>query len=390
MKTDNKFLFTCFYSFFVNGTFILLFGAILSYMIHDYHLTYAQGGFLVSICSIGNLVANFFGGVILNAIGRRKTLISIGVNFLICLLGMIFCSNYILLCMAMFIGGLGWGTNNNAVNVLVSKHIQGKSHYMIVMHSVFAVGAFMTPLVVGFLMSMGFNFRVPIMIVAVLSFLLILLCIKIPLDHVESAVDENKIVGFGFLKNIRYYVFMFILFFYVGAETGINNWVITYLDKMGIVSGAISQNFLSIFWVLMIVGRLGSAHLSRFIKKETLLLVICFSCFITSILFVAFKSPIFVIIFIALLGLSMAGVYPVAVSNANTFLVGGGMASGIMFSAGGLGATAIPVIMGKVADDHGIWAGMTVVVVSAFLCFIFAFANKILGEKSCLSTENNI
>lgn len=75
MNKENKGIFLgCFYAFFVNGMSALMLGAVLPAILTDYGMGYDDGGLLLSLQSIGNLIASFLGGIIPNYLGRKKAI----------------------------------------------------------------------------------------------------------------------------------------------------------------------------------------------------------------------------------------------------------------------------------------------------------------------------
>ena len=60
MVKDRKtllFMLGNYYAFLVNGALVLLLGAVMPYLLKDYHLSYDQGGTLIMLQAAGNLVA---------------------------------------------------------------------------------------------------------------------------------------------------------------------------------------------------------------------------------------------------------------------------------------------------------------------------------------------
>ena len=82
----------------------------------------------------------------------------------------------------------------------------------------------------------------------------------------ETQSIKSKI-SFTFLNDVRFYVFMLLLFFYVGSESIINGWLATYLLDTGIADEYSARGLLSITWFAVIIGRLGCALLSKYTSK---------------------------------------------------------------------------------------------------------------------------
>ena len=80
-KIDKLFFLSCCYAYFVNGMLVLMTGAILTYLRQDYHLSYGQGGLLVSVQAIGNLLSGLLSGVIIHRLGRKRTMFFVATMF---------------------------------------------------------------------------------------------------------------------------------------------------------------------------------------------------------------------------------------------------------------------------------------------------------------------
>lgn len=380
-KINKLFFLSCCYSYFINGLLALMTGSILTYLMTDYNLTYNQGGLLIAVQSMGNLLAVLFSGIIVHFLGRRKTLVSIGVLFSVGFGGLILTSSPILLFVFIFLTGAGWGINGNLLNVLVSEATDGDSGYTNILHMSFAIGAFMSPLLISAFTGWNISWKVAVGLVAAGSVSLILVFLKIPLTESTKKKEIGKKLSFDFIKDPKYFIYMMIFFCYVGAETGLNSWLITYLVQQGVMEIAKAPIMLSVLWVAIIFGRMTVAYISRYIRKDLLLAGASISMFVFVGLFLINKDPTLTLILMVAIGLSMAGIYPTTVANASYILTGTAMASGILFAGGGLGASVVPYVAGAIAENNGILAGLISTLVIIFVMAILAILNVILIKK---------
>ena len=128
---------------------------------------------------------------------------------------------------------------------------------MNLMHGAFAVGAILGPLTVGLLMQNGFDwitvYRGMALIFAVLAAVIVVL--PMPLTaHAPAAHEEapEKLSA-----NPAYWLSFFALFFYVGVELGVSNWVAEYFVAVFNYSAAASALLVSLFWAGLLAGRFG-------------------------------------------------------------------------------------------------------------------------------------
>ncbi len=380
-KVDKLFFLGCCYSFFINGLSVLIMGSILVYLMADYNLTYKQGGLLIAVQSIGNLLAVLFSGVIVHLFGRKTTLVSIGVLFSVGFGGMILSSSPTMLFIFIFLTGIGWGINANLINVLVSEATDGNTAYSNILHMSFAIGAFISPLIISILAGWNISWKFAVGIIVVASISLIFIFTIIPIEEPVKQSETKIKISFEFLKDPKYFIYLMIFFCYVGAETGLNSWLITYLVEQGVMEANKAPLILSVLWGSIIFGRITVAYISRFIRKDLLLAGACLSMFLFVGLFLLNKTPALTIILMVAIGFSMAGIYPTTVANASYILSGTAMASGILFSGGGLGASVVPYVAGAIAENNGILAGLISTLVIIFLMALLAVLNLIMIRK---------
>ena len=381
IKVDKLFFLSCCYAFFINGALVLMTGSILSYLMSDYNLSYNQVGLMVSMQSIGNVSAILFSGVLVHMFGRKKTLVSIGFLFAIGFGGIAISSSPILLMLLMFLVGIGWGICGNVINVLVSEATEGDAGYTNILHMSFAIGAFVSPLLISMLATFNLSWKIAIGIFALISISLIFVFMGIDIkDPIEKKKEKIK-WSFEFLKDPKYYVYMAIFFCYVGAETGINSWLITYLVQQGVMDIEKAPLMLSILWVTIIFGRMSIAYISKYVRKDLLLAGTSLAMFIFVGLFLMNNDPKLTVILVVAIGISMAGIYPTNISNASYFLTGAGLASGLLLAGGGLGASVVPYIIGSIAESKGIYQGLVSNLVVIFVMVILSLINIMLPKK---------
>ena len=102
---------------------------------------------------------------------------------------------------------------------------------------------------------------------------------------------------------------------------------------------------------------------------------------IAAFLLIISSHPAPLIIAVVLLGLSMSGVYGMVVTNAGPLVAESSVASGLMMSLGGLGATVMPLIAGLFANSSGIVAGLWVLFIASVLLFLLTVLNVSIRSR---------
>ena len=380
VKDQKRILNACFYAFFINGITSLIIGAILPYLLADFQIGYDKGGMLISFQSIGNLLASFLGGIISVYIGRRNAIVALSLMTALGFSGMVIFKSPAILILPFFLTGIGRGSVSNLSNTIVNDVSDGNPKDLNILHTFFAVGAFMAPFVSSWLLNNGFSWRFVLGLVATLAALMTLNFATSNIDNTRAErerKEDRKKSSLDFLKNVDFYLSSGILFFYVGVEYAVNNWIVTYLKDSGIMSTSMAQKILSMLWIIIIFGRLFVAYISKKVDKRSILLLSSIGAMVFFLLFLLSSSTWAIAICILGLGFCLSGIYPTTISNAGSVLKGSSLAMGTILGIAGLGGIIMPYVTGVVAENYGIKGGMTAIGVEAVLLFIFTLVNRL-------------
>lgn len=386
MNHKKTILLWSYFSFIVNGILGVMTGAILIYLIDDYGLSYSEAGFLVTVQSLGNLFAGLLSGFIIYQIGRRNSMLLFSVAFAIGFGGIVFTDSVFILYLLFTISGIGWGICNNIIHILVTEASEGSPTGITVLHTSFAVGAFISPLLVSGVFSIGLTWKTAVLIVAVLCIVLFLKFLHIPVSTPQKEKKQDLQEGkrenlFAFLKEPRYYICILLYLTYIGVEASLNTWLITFLEKVGIMTLKKAQFMVSLFWFIVIFSRLFNTVLSKYIKRDKLLSMQIIFLFIILTCLIFNRNEWLAIVLIPLLGLTIAGISPSNAANAREYISGAGFASGIIFAGGSLGSALIPFLVGYTAEYAGIFRGMFILLVLLGIFFMLSLANQRLLKK---------
>lgn len=155
--------------------------------------------------------------------------------------------------------------------------------------------------------NINFNNTYIIHIVCVAIFIIISSRIDIATSCERGAECNNT---FSILKNPLVLLLSLAIFFYVGAEISTTNWTGTFLENYYGLSKAEVPTILSSFWILFTLGRavgdkfLGKVGQLKFLSIAPIVAVMGILIILSG------KSEVQAIIGIAILGISMALMYP--------------------------------------------------------------------------------
>ncbi len=381
-RIDPLLLWGSFYSYAVTGISVLIIGAILPFLLREFDLGYDGGGTVLALQALGNLCASFISGIVSDYVGRKPVLLFGALCFVIGFGGIFFISSSALLFVLLFIAGIGWGIMNSVINAIINEVSGGRSDIMNLLHMFFAIGAFSAPFIVSILERVNISWQYSLLVLAAMAAILfiVFLIMPVPVHHRDKKnIGKSSKLPF---TNIRYYLFMALLFLYVGTENSINGWIVTYLDELGIMNKINPQDILSIFWVAIILGRLISAVISKYLSREMLILIFASGGGVSFVFFLLTQSPVLIAIWVFLMGLLFAGTFPTIIANSGPIIHGSGAATGIMLSFGSLGGAVFPYINGIIAEFKGLYAGMTAIMITATFLVIATITNLWLGTRS--------
>ena len=353
MNQDTILRRTGYVTFLLSGVCAISSGIIVS-ILQDLHgLSFGVTGTLLSMMNIGNMAAAFLAGVLPGRIGLRKTVLLLSAGY---------CLGYLLtgatgavplMMLAFLLIGIAKGCVLNADSVLVGTHTDNRKTSMQIMHSFYACGALLCPVLVSLLLCGGS--ALSMFGVAAVGLVLWLIYARAPLPG-PTAEKGGKKRDLSFLHDSTFWVLTMLIFCQNAAENSVTGWLVTYYKDQGILSGALSGYTLSIMWGATLLARLLIAFVLPIKNTFKALGVMGFFCTLLYAVMLALGTPIPVTAALFLFSLSMAGVNPMATASVGSALNSESM--GVMLPIGSIGGIVMPAIIGAVANHAGLHAGM--------------------------------
>ena len=371
-KQENRLIVSTLFVFFVSGAASMLMGNLMPFLRETYDISYARAGFLLSLPSWGNLASVFLTGYLPTYIGRRKTVLLTSVWMALAFILVVFgIGGATLLPLACVMIGIARGGNSNFSNTMMSTLTGDRAAVGYnLLHGAFAVGAVLSPLALVACTSRSENGW------KIMGGGIIVLCVIQVIVYAKMALPAEKITGSiksvdkSFLKSKSFWLGSAILFFYISVEYAICNWLVTYFKDSGYLSANVSQMMTSLLWVVMFIGRMGGAYLVGRVPRKALLVAdgVGLTAFFLLVFFSRSQAPIF--IGIMGVGLFMATIYTTALALGTEKIRGNDLGVSNMVLIGSFGGIITPALVGMVAEEAGIHAGMGVVVCVTVLLLI--------------------
>ncbi len=235
----------------------------------------------------------------------------------------------------------------------------------------FGIGGFLTPIFIGkFADKLGYQKTVSI-IGAVVFALVVLVFLA---DFPEAAGDFELVASLGLLGTGAVLLGGLSLFCYIGLEVSMAGFVSTYLKDHGLTDEQANKG-LSGFWIALIGGRV----LAAFLLWVTALDVVYHAPIIPALgiaaaiviyLMVVAATPKAGVVAAVLTGLVLGPIFPtvVGVTFFKSAAIEAGTAGSVfgwIFAMGLLGATLLPMLIGKLSAEGTIRQSMKAAVVVA-------------------------
>lgn len=390
----------------LSGAVITIFGAILPHLIEEERLNYAVAGGLISILAIGNFCASIIYPLAKRHFSHRAVVVAItGFSPILMFLLTIHPPVYFMYVL-VFALGITKGTvtiiNNLAMNVATNS----STKYLNILHTTFAVGAFASPFIMAALLALGFPWRIIMYILCVSGAIFPLnywtmdyRMLEKPQPSAANAGDHHADGGSAaktegtmpsadqsgdgsdagcieqgqpagapnlqaLLTNRSFLIITFIMFMYVGFENTVNGWFVTYLKDTGVMTSALATAMVSVTWIMMMAGRIGTAQFLQHVHKLWIILVSALIDFVAIVLLVNTHTATMAAIIIAVLGLGMSAIYPTTVAAAGPIIEGSTMGLSLLTGISAIGGILVPQIIGILADHVGIAGAMVTVVLT--------------------------
>jgi len=317
----------------------------------------AVGG-VITFLFLGALIAQLIAGTIIDTLGIKGVLVVSVVLISIGIAGFTFARSLFWIFFFFFIAGLGQGSQNLAVNLVVSNAFHEKNTtYLNLLHFFFGLGAFSGPAFVSLAISLKASPFTVHWITGALYALLALLYLM--LYRNKKPVRTTSIQAQAGVKTSLYrspllWVLGLFLLVYVASEYGLGSWSTSFMGVaagMSVKDGALIT---SAYWGIFTLGRLSGTFLSRkmtILKQLALCVFTALACGIAFALLVDKTIP--VIAAMLGIGLCLGPIFPTLMAfTAKAFPADQGKAVGLVSAMSSVGGLSLPLLDGYFVEQN--------------------------------------
>lgn len=361
-RSDRLLYGALFLNFLLIGLGMTIIGSVLPKLIREFSWSYTATGFVLAAGSIGYFIASFVSGLLIQRIDARRLIVVGLILQTVCLfLFARFKSPAINFLFNFFIG-IGQGCAEVFTNYTVIRlEEDGSSRKMNLMHAAFGIGAVTGPFITSSLISLNLGWKNIFLVTGVSYLIMAGIFLFVPFPE-RSTVSSGEVKStyrgrVGILA-----LFILSVFFYVGTELGISNWVSEFFVVLFSFEAGRAASMVSVLWLGILSGRLFFSFVYRKGNQSSIPLVLSCMSFTAIMLLLLSRNRALAIASVYLIGLGFSSVYPLTMTLVGKFFTNGS-AVGFVATAGGVGSFSFPFLIAYVSDRVGIQGGFVM-----FLC----------------------
>jgi fucose permease len=318
-------------------------------------------GMLLVASVAGYMTSSFLSGFLLSRVGVGRMLAASCLLTGLALLGYTLAPHWWVMVFLGVFAGLGAGAIDAGLNTYVAAHFgEGLMQWL---HASWGVGITIGPMLMtlglSVLNSWRFGYRVVsgFQIALAIGFVLTLAMWSrndTPAEaRAEKKLTEYKTPLGETLRQPQVWLSIVLFFLYVGAESSLGTWTYTLLTESRGVDQTLAGFFAGSYWFTFTIGRILAGLVARRIGVNRLVLGGLAGALLGTGLLIWNPSEIANVVAVAVIGVSIAPIFPAMMSGTRT-RVGDHFAAntiGMQMAATGFGTAVIPSLMGVLADQ---------------------------------------
>ena len=340
--------------FFLSGVCAMSSGVVVSLLREQHGLSFTQTGTLLSMMSIGNMLAAFLAGWLPVRIGTRAAILLLCAGYMLGYGVTALTGAAVLLMTAFFLVGLAKGAALNRCTVMVGMHTETRARSMQILHSCYACGALLCPFLINALNEAGKT--LPMAGLAAVGLGLWLLLALSGMEGRSGRDGSAQHRDRSFLRTRAFWLLTAMVFCQNAAETGVTGWLVTYYREQGILNDVLSAYSTTIRWSATLISLLMITFVLPIRNHAKALCVMGACCTVLYALMIPLTDPVPAITVLFLFSAAIAGVNPMS-----TGMTGRNMSPesmGILLPIAACGGILMPLVIGFAANQFGLQTGM--------------------------------
>lgn len=344
-------------------------------------LTLAAIGLIFPARAVGGLLGNLLAGIGSDRFGRGR-LVWLAALLLGCALVLAALTGQWLFFVAgLFVVSGAQSALSTGINALIADaNPETRARALNTLHGVYGVGAAISPLLIGSLLTAGVPWRWALGGSGLL-WLIYSVIVYFLYRAGSSAADrpQRQSLAWHMLREGPFLALFFIAFAYNGVAWSLLGWIAVFMEQSAGLSTFLSISMITLFYVALTVGRFLCAAYAERIGYAVTLLILAVGITLTYGL-VVWGSPLVVAVGVFLTGLSLSGLFPTTLAyGAQRYPAQTGAVSGILNVAMTLGSMVPPVWTGIIAER---WSFQVALGVNYVMVLPLIFLALYLGRQT--------
>ena len=398
MVKSNKFAFvSVMFCFFAMG-FVDLVGIASNYVKDDLGLNNTIANIMPSLVFFWFLIFSVPTGVLMNKIGRKKTVLLSLVVTVVSLLLPIFTENLAVMLIAFSLLGIGNALMQTSLNPLVSSLVRGHLASTLTFGQfIKAIASLMAPYIAMWgathaIPDLGMGWRVLFPIYMTIGVVASLLLAGTPIDEethdVETVAERKSVVRdyvdtFRLLGNSYVLLCFFGIMCHVGIDVGTNTTAPKLLQQYAQMTLNDAAFATSLYFIFRTIGCLTGSYFLRVFKTRTFFIISVSLMAASMICMMAgaanagnpATAKMLLYIGIAFVGYGNSNVFSMVLSQAMLYMPEKKNAISGLMIMGLFGGTVFPLLMGFASDAIGQTGAVGVMAIGVI--YLFTFINKV-------------
>ncbi len=329
--------------------------------------------FLFTAHGLGYMLGSFFGGRAYDRLRGHPLMVAMLVLMAAMLVVIPLVPALWLLTAAWLVLGMTGGALDVGGNtLLVWVHGRRVGPFMNGLHFFFGVGSFLSPIIIAQAIRMSGDITWAYWMLALLVLPVALWLVRLPspchqmatadrdpvsgssTTHSGSETEKGRVGARRIVTPSLVVLISLLLLLYVGAEAAFGGWIYTYAVALNLSDTTTAAYLVSAFWGALTLGRLLAVPLAARYRPRSLLLADLVGCLVSvSVLLLWSSSPTATWLGTLGLGLSMASIFPTAITLAESRIGITGQVTGWFLVSSSIGAMLLPWLIGQLFESVG-------------------------------------
>jgi FHS family glucose/mannose:H+ symporter-like MFS transporter len=351
------------------GTAAILIPSIMPVITNEFSsagLTLAAIGLIFPARSIGAIFGNLLSGLGSDILGRWR-LVWLSALLLSASLAVAAITQlWIIFVIGFVFNSAAQSSLSTGINALVADaNRSARARALNQLHAVYGFGAAVSPLVIGFLIDQGLEWRWALGGTAIIWLFYGIAAFFLSGDEpIHERRGKAEKLDLGMLREGPFLSLFLIAFAYNGLATALLGWIAIYMQESAGFSTFWAVSMISVFYIALTIGRIFCAAYAERIGYAMTLLILLIGVTVTYPL-VLVANPYVAVAGVFLVGLSFSGLFPMALAyGTRLYTEQTGTVTGTLNVAMTLGAMLPPFWTSLMAEKWGLHTAL------AFNCFM--------------------